>query len=61
MGHAYLINFIIKYFMFYVLMRNVNECSKSIGLKTIFRNILWKNDKTINFLTTFYISHESGI
>ena len=26
-----------------------NKCPKGIGLETIFRNILWENDKTINF------------
>ena len=30
-------------------MENVNECLKDIGLGTIFRNILWKNDKAINY------------
>ena len=30
-------------------MRNVNKWLKDIGLGTIFRNILWKNDKAINF------------
>ena len=34
-------------------MENVNEYSKSIGLGTTFRNILWKNDKTINFFDDF--------
>ena len=42
--------------MFYVLMRNVNECSKSIGLKIIFRNILWKNDIAINYNHHLFIT-----
>ena len=34
-------------------MRNVNKCLKDINLRIIFRNILWKNDKTINFVDNF--------
>ena len=30
----------------FYLMENVNGYYKCIGLKTIFKNILWKNDKT---------------
>ena len=26
-------------------MKNVKECLKDISLETIFRNILWENDK----------------
>ena len=26
---------------------------KGIGLETIFKNILWKNDQTINFIDNF--------
>ena len=29
--------------------------ARSIGLETIFRNILWENDKTINFSNSFFI------
>ena len=42
-------------------MRNVNECPKCIGLKTIFRNIYRKIIKQLIFLTVFYISYESDI
>ena len=34
-------------------MRNVKESLKGIDLATIFRNILWKNDKVINFVDSF--------
>ena len=34
-------------------MRNVKESLKGIDLATIFRNILWKNDKVINFFDNF--------
>ena len=34
-------------------MGNVNECLKGIDLETIFRNILRKNDKVINFVDSF--------
>ena len=37
----------------YIIMENVNECSKGIGLGTIFKNILHENDKTINFVDNF--------
>ena len=37
----------------YKFKRNVNEYSKNIDLKIIFRNILWKNDKVINFSYSF--------
>ena len=30
-----------------------NALIKSIGLRTIFKNILWKNDKVINFVDSF--------
>ena len=30
-------------------MGNINGCLKGIDLETIFRNILWKNDKAINY------------
>ena len=40
---------------------NVKECSKGIGLEIIFRNILWKNDKTINFVDIFYIFHKNYV
>ena len=39
-------------------MGNVNRC---LSLGTIFINILWENDKEINFLMAFYIFHESGV
>ena len=32
---------------------NVKERSKGIGLETIFRNILWENDKKIYFVDIF--------
>ena len=32
---------------------NVNGYPKGIGLRTIFRNILWENDKAINFSDNF--------
>jgi len=32
------------------LLGNVNKCPKDIDLGTIFRNILWENDKTINYV-----------
>ena len=34
-------------------MENVNECPKGISLRTIFKNILLKNDKTINVVDNF--------
>ena len=34
---------------------NVNKYLKGNDLGIIFRNILQENDKTINFLTSFYI------
>ena len=42
-------------------MRNINEQFKGIGLRTIFRNILQKNDKLINIFLVFYIFHENGV
>ena len=41
-------------------MKNVKECPKDISLETIFRNILWENDKK-NLLTVFYISHKNDV
>ena len=35
-------------------MGNVKECPNSIGLRIIFKNILWENDKAINFIDNFY-------
>ena len=32
---------------------NVNECLKDISLGNIFKNILWKNDKIINYVDIF--------
>ena len=34
-------------------MRNVNKWLKDIGLGTIFRNILWENNKIINYVDIF--------
>ena len=34
-------------------MENVNEYPKGISLGTIFKNILWKNDKIINYVDSF--------
>ena len=34
-------------------MGNINGCLKGIDLETIFRNILWKNDKAIHFFDSF--------
>ena len=34
-------------------MEKVNECPKGISLRTIFKNILLKNDKTINVVDNF--------
>ena len=34
-------------------MINVNKCPTDISLRIIFKNILWKNDKTINFVDNF--------
>ena len=43
-------------------MKNVKECLKDISLETIFRNILWENDKKKkNLLTVFYISYKSEV
>ena len=37
-------------------MGNVNRCFKGIDLETIFRKILWKNDKAIHFfLLQFFV------
>ena len=37
-----------------LIYENVKECPKSIGLRIIFKNILWENDKAINFIDNFY-------
>ena len=42
-------------------MRNVNECPKCIGLKTILEIFYNKIIKQLIFLTIFYISYESDI
>ena len=34
-------------------MKNVKECLKDISLETIFKNILWENDKKKNFIDSF--------
>ena len=47
-----------KLVIWLIRMGNVNGC---LSLGTIFRNNLWENNKTINFLTAFYIFHESGV
>ena len=47
-----------KLVVWLIRMGNVNGCH---SLGTIFINILWQNDKEINFLTAFYIFHESGV
>ena len=39
----------------------IKGCPKVIDLKIIFRNILWENDNTINFVDSFYIFHRSNI
>ena len=52
----------ISLFFFFSFFGNVNEYLKGIGLETILRNILWENDKVINFSDIYiyiYISHES--
>ena len=36
-----------------IIKKNVNRYSKCIGLETIFKNILRKNDKIINFVNNF--------
>ena len=38
-------NFLVYYY--------VNKCPKDIGLRIIFKNILRKNDKVINFVNNF--------
>ena len=47
------------FYLFYISnffnKKNVNECHKGIGLETIFKNILSKDDKTINFSNSFFI------
>ena len=48
----------------FFFLGNVNEYLNGIGLGTILRNILWENDKVINFSDIYiyiyiYISHES--
>ena len=46
----------------FFFLGNVNEYFNGIGLETILRNILWENDKVINFSDIYiyiYISHES--
>ena len=35
--------------------------SKSNNLENNLKNILWKNDKVIIFLVTFYIFHKNGV
>ena len=40
-----------------IIKGNVSECLKGIGLETIFRNILWENDKAINFFLQLFIFH----
>ena len=39
----------------------IKGCPKGIDLEIIFRNILWENDITINFVDSFYIFHRSNI
>ena len=36
-------------------MENVNKCLKGIGLITIFKNVLWENDKTLVYLQIYII------
>ena len=44
------------------LLGIVNKYLKSISLKNIFRNFLWKKKKVIDcFLSIFYISHKNSI
>ena len=33
---------LFKRLSIFLLKKNVNKCPKDIGLKTIFKNILWK-------------------
>ena len=40
-----------------IIKGNVSECPKGIGLETIFRNILWENDKAISFVLQLFIFH----
>ena len=35
------------------LIGKVKECNKGIGLKNIFRNLLWKNKKVTDFFNKF--------
>ena len=44
-------------------MENVNKSPVGIGLKNIFRNILWENNKIINFFDNFFIFifHENSV
>ena len=39
--------------LLFFFLRNINKCLKDIGLRTIFRNILLKNNKIINFAKSF--------
>ena len=46
-----------------LLCGKVNEFLKGIGLETILKNILWENNKVINFSNSFfliYISHKGN-
>ena len=43
----------LKIFYFIFNNENINEYSKNIDLKTIFKNILWEIDKIINFINNF--------
>ena len=42
-------------------MEKVNGCPKDIGLKNIFKNILLKKKKKIDFLWFFLYSHECNV
>ena len=44
----------------FYLMGNVNGCYKCIGLKTIFKNILWKNDKNYSFRPNLFVLFEKS-
>ena len=41
-------------------MGNVNQCFKGVDLGVIFRNILLENNKIINVVDIFYISHKNS-
>ena len=60
-AHGLKLKFVSRWKLNEINKGNINWCSKCINLKTNFINILWENNKIINFLKVFYILYESGV